>query len=194
MKLSRLVLLMILCVTISLPAFASNQDVRHVKKTKIQKQNEFIQHLQDDLVAMYLKGAPKNVNAPQVAAEAHRIAAGVIPEITRLKKVYHLFPIPVAHNMMISVGLKKRGACKHWAEDLLIYLRTVPREYFYVMWGEANPGKMHEHNVAVLVPNYGTFQDGIFIDPWRTAGIPFWLPVTADHHYKWHAWEDYGVY
>lgn len=194
MKFSRLFFLALVFLAVSQSAFAKHDEAKNVKKTKEQRQNEFIQNLQTDLVALYLTEAPKNTDKAKISVEAQRIAEGVIPEIARLKKKYHLFPIPVVHNMMISVGLKKRGACKHWAEDLLTFLRTIPREYFYVMWGEANPGKMHEHNVAVLIPNYGSFQDGLFIDPWRTAGIPLWKSVTADAHYKWQPWEDYGVY
>ena len=96
--------------------------------------------------------------------------------------------------MMIDVGVRKRGACKHWAEDLLNYLRTVERKYFQVAWGEANMQKITEHNVAVIIPNGQPFDSGMMVDPWRTSGIPFWLKVKKDKHYHWQHWRDFGTF
>ncbi len=135
-----------------------------------------------------------SINRADVHTETTRLAIGLFKEIERLDAQFKMFPIPIVHNFLIDTGFKDRGACKHWAEDLLTYLRTVDRKYFDVTWGEANPQKADEHNVAVLIPRGLTFNDGIFIDPWRTSGKAFWMRVTDDHHYPWKQWPDYGVY
>lgn len=127
-------------------------------------------------------------------AEATHLAFMLVDEVHRLKKKYKSFFIPILHNAMIDAGIRDRGACKHWAEDLLKFLRPIERKYFSVTWGEANAEKMNEHNIAVVMPVMGTFDDGVMVDPWRTSGKPFWLRVTKDDHYKWSQWPLYGVY
>jgi hypothetical protein len=150
--------------------------------------------LKTQLVQMFMEHQKAGFSLTSLNQEAVMISLGVIDEIHRLKSKYKSFLMPIVHNMMIDVGIKKRGACKHWAEDLLLYLRELKREHFYVTWGEANPRKMTEHNVAVVYPRHDTFYDGLLIDPWRTAGRPFWIRVKADHHYKWNKWDGYAIY
>lgn len=179
------------------PRYLANRPQASKEFKKIQKQKRYldkIQGLSQDLAANYLKTSHKKVDGKKLRQESLNLAIGVVDEIGRLKSKYKSFAIPIVHNMLIDVGLKKRGACKHWAEDLLTFLRTTKRDFFYVTWGEANPKKMTEHNVAVIYPNHASFYDGLLIDPWRTSGKPFWIPVKKDKHYKWNPWDYYGVY
>ena len=150
--------------------------------------------LKESLKTMYLKGATQSVDENVLNEESLRLSIGLMDEIGRLKQKYKSFSIPIVHNMLIDVGIKKRGACKHWAEDLLDYMRPISRQFFSITWGEANPKKFNEHNVAVIYPNYSEFADGLIIDPWRTSGKPYWITVKDDHHYKWQKWALYSVY
>lgn len=150
--------------------------------------------LKESLKTMYLKGATQSVDENALNQESTRLAIGLMDEIGRLKQKYKSFSIPIVHNMLIDIGIKKRGACKHWAEDLLDYMRPISRQFFSITWGEANPKKFNEHNVAVIYPSYGKFEDGLLIDPWRTSGKPYWITVEDDHHYKWQKWALYSVY
>lgn len=150
--------------------------------------------LKESLKTMYLKGATQSVDESALNEESLKLSIGLMDEIGRLKQKYKSFSIPIVHNMLIDVGIKKRGACKHWAEDLLDYMRPISRQFFAITWGEANPKKFNEHNVAVIYPSYGKFQDGLLIDPWRTSGKPYWITVKDDHHYKWQQWALYSVY
>lgn len=153
-----------------------------------------ITQLKNDLIEKYKNGATGSYDQAALNREAITLATGLLDETVRLRDKYSSFFIPIFHNMMIDVGIKKRGACKHWAEDLLSYLRTIDRQYFSVTWGEAHARKFTEHNVAVIFPNNGNFKDGILFDPWRTSGIPFWVGVTRDPHYAWREWAEYGEY
>lgn len=154
-----------------------------------------IDGLRDSLNKIYLdQNHVDNTTFKRLNDESTRLAIGLFGETKRLKAEYRSIFMPIVHNMMIDIGVRKRGACKHWAEDLLEYLKMQKREFFFVTWGEANPKKMTEHNVAVLYPVTGNFYDGIFVDPWRTSGIPFWLSTTKDKHYHWKPWDYYGVF
>lgn len=163
----------------------------------IEKKNVIdpVHQLAADLEKRYWDALPHSTaDRNDVHAETTRLAVGLFNEVERLGNKYKMFFIPIVHNFFIDTGFKDRGACKHWAEDLLTYLRTVDRKYFDVTWGEAFPQKANEHNVAVLIPRDQKFSDGIFIDPWRTAGKAFWIRVTDDKHYPWKQWPDYGIY
>lgn len=130
-------------------------------------------------------------NTPAVDQEAEQLALALIPEIARLKASYHYIGSPILHNMLINSGMRERGACKDWAEDLLSFLQKRPHRYFRFTWGEANATKLTEHNVTVIIPLNGQFEDGLLIDPWRKRGNPFWIQVKADKHYKWRKWDGY---
>lgn len=147
--------------------------------------------LKSALVNRYHKTLGVPADEAKLQEEASFLAFEIIQEIYRLQKKYKINSFPVVHNFLIMLHYKKRGACKHWAEDLLIKIEKLPRKYFTAYWGEAFPGKVTEHNIAVLVPRGAPFSEGLMIDPWRTASRPFWLPVKEDHFYKWQAWPQY---
>lgn len=149
--------------------------------------------LQNQLNEIYLRAYPKAATK-DLYQETNQLSLQIIPEIHRLKKTYKSSPLPIINNMMINAGMKKRGVCKHWAEDLLEFLKPIKRNFFHVTWGTANPNKSTEHNVAVLFPIGKSFDQGLIIDPWRTAGRPFWVKITEDKHYKWEPWSEYGIY
>lgn len=178
---------------------------RHVSQKKSILENQFrkikeekraldqIDNLRSYLFTAYRERS-LSPDENKVNDEAVEIAIGVIDEIKRLRKKYKSFMIPIVHNLFIDVGIRKRGACKDWAEDLLEFLKPIPRRYFAVTWGEYNPQKFTEHNVAVIFPKNGSFEDGVIIDPWRTSGKPFWVKVKDDKKYKWRQWDYYGAY
>ncbi|EKD41719.1 MAG: hypothetical protein ACD_73C00560G0001, partial [uncultured bacterium] len=95
--------------------------------------------LKEALIHRYHKavGIPKNEAG--LNDEASFLAFELIQEIYRLQKKYKINSFPVVHNFLIMLHYKKRGACKHWAEDLLIKIEKLPRIFFSSYWGEAFP-------------------------------------------------------
>lgn len=148
--------------------------------------------LKKDLVNNYLAFNPSTdeEELQAVTQEANRLAKVIIEGIGELQKEYGIHTFPIVHNFLIDVRLRKRGGCKHWAEDLLGIIDTVPHPHFVSYWGEAHPENILEHNVAVLAPRGASFEEGILIDPWRTAGKPFWAVVKDDSPH-WKVWEGY---
>lgn len=155
---------------------------------------DVIYNFKEAMNKMYLETQSIRVNDEKLDRETIHLAIAFVKEIDRLKEKYKSFFVPLVHNMLIDVGIKKRGACKDWAEDLLSFARPIERDFFYVTWGEAYPGGMKEHNVLVLYPMGSEFKEGLVIDPWRTSGKPFWIRVKDDKHYPWKPWKYYGVY
>lgn len=148
--------------------------------------------LKQDLLTLYQTYYPLAFQDELRAAgnEANLLAINLIQGIKRLQKEYGIHTFPITHNLLIDLKIKKRGACKHWAEDLLNIINGINHPHFTSYWGEAHPGNILEHNVAVLTPFGASFKDGLIIDPWRTAGKPFWIKVKEDGH-PWHAWIGY---
>lgn len=151
-----------------------------------------VYHLQKELLARYAHFYPDAAIVQKIGLEREsgELALSLIKGIGRLKKQYKMTSFPIVHNLLMEVKIRKRGACKHWAEDLLKIIESVDRNYFTAYWGEAHPGTILEHNVAVLVPKGVDFKEGLLVDPWRMAGKPFWIVVKEDH-LDWQAWAGY---
>lgn len=151
-----------------------------------------VYRLYNDLIDNYREIHPQILSdeMEELKKEAGVLAASLISGIGDLHKKYKIGTFPLVHNLLIDVGLKKRGACKHWAEDLLALINSWEHPHFTSYWAEAHPGNILEHNVAVLAPRNSSFDKGILIDPWRTAGKPFWIKVSQDPH-PWKQWGGY---
>lgn len=155
---------------------------------------DHMNNLRSELIKMYHAGNPPSTDQNKLNRETTMLMLEVFSETEKLKKQYRSFGVAIMHNMMIDLGIRKRGACKDWAEDLLNHVIPLEREFFHVTWGEANPKKITEHNVLVIYPKHAEFKDGLVIDPWRTSGKVFWVYTTKDRHYKWKPWKDFGVF
>jgi hypothetical protein len=122
---------------------------------------------------------------PEVsAAEAALVAAVAYDYPRHLAQQYRLVRPPLGHNLLINVGLKRRGLCYHWAEDLAVKLRTLELTSLELHWGVARPGSWREHNTVVVTARAQPFAAGVVLDPWRRSGELVWGGVTADR-YPW---------
>lgn len=174
-----------------------NREKRRLKSEygRLKKNREYwdkVHQLYNDLIDNYreIHFQTSADELEELKKEAGVLAVGLITGIGDLQKRYKIGTFPIVHNLLIDVGLKKRGACKHWAEDLLALINTWEHPHFTSYWAEAHPGNILEHNVAVLAPINSSFDKGILIDPWRTAGKPFWIKVSQDPH-PWKQWGGY---
>src|SRR5207247_5066632 len=68
-------------------------------------------------------------------------------------------------------GLKKRGYCYQWSEDLLIALDALKLTSLELRWGESNPGNWRENNCIVVTAKGRPFRSGIMLDCWRHLEI-----------------------
>ncbi len=117
--------------------------------------------------------------------EAMMVAETALRESAVLAEEYQLVRPAVAHNLMIALGLKDRGLCYHWTEDLMKRLQALDLKSLQLYWGVAYRGsELREHNCVVVSAKGQSFFKGIVLDPWRNSGNLFWARVTKDD-YPW---------
>ncbi len=118
-------------------------------------------------------------------AEAGMVAETAVTYSSRLAEEYRVVPPARLHNLLIQVGIKERGLCYHWTEDLMKRLQALNLRTYQLHWGVAHKGNdLREHNSVVITANGQPFEAGLLLDPWRNSGDLYWAVVDADR-YPW---------
>jgi hypothetical protein len=126
--------------------------------------------------------------ASQLAAlspKVNREEAGLLAECayataSQLRKQYRMFGTPIFNNFLVYHGIKKRGYCFQWAEDLLVAFDALKLTSLELHWGEANPGNWRENNCIVVTAKGQPFNRGIILECWRHFGRLRSGPVVGD--------------
>ena len=117
-------------------------------------------------------------------SEARELATLAITYPRVLAKKYKLVSPPLYQNFLVNIGLRKRGLCYQWVEDLYKEIKTRDFKTFDFKWGQANANKLNEHNVLVVVKKGSNdFENGIILDAWRNSGEMFFKKVKDDKEY-----------
>jgi hypothetical protein len=139
-----------------------------------------IDSLQHDLTALDSTTDP---------SEARKLAETGIVYSLYLADEYRLVKEPHLHNILVNIGLKDRGLCFQWAEDLMKQFKALDLKTFSFHEAVAYKGKkFHEHNTVVVTAKGKDFFDGIVLDPWRDSGDLYWISVKTDK-YPWQKWQ-----
>ena len=121
---------------------------------------------------------------PGEAARAARISY----EWThKLALDYQITDPPLVHNTKVNMGLKPRGLCWHWAEDMERRLKQenfVTLEMHRAIANADNPFRI-DHSTAIISARGDSMFDGIVLDPWRRGGVLFWDHTRTDTDYRW---------
>jgi hypothetical protein len=135
-----------------------------------------IKQLEQELVAL---------SATLDKTEARILAETAVRESAVLAEEYQLVRPAVAHNLLVVFGIKDRGLCYHWTEDLMKHLQTLDLKSVQLHWGVAYRGSdLREHNCIVITAIEQPFSKGIVLDPWRNSGNLYWAWVSKDS-YPW---------
>jgi hypothetical protein len=133
-----------------------------------------IDTLRSDLQRVCPKADPEEIAA--VAGAAIRFGE-------RVRVEYGLFRPVEINNILIQMGLKRRGLCFQLADDLFCRLRAMELKTLDLHEGQAAVGDLiEEHNCVVVTDKGAPFQSGIVLDAWRYAGKLRWLPLSEDTH------------
>jgi hypothetical protein len=117
--------------------------------------------------------------------EAQQIAETAITYSGDLAEKYDLVRPAVLHNVLVRIGIKDRGLCYHWAEDLLRQLQLLDLKTYQLHWGVAHRGsELREHNSVVITARGKPFETGMVLDPWRNSGDLYWALIQTDK-YPW---------
>src|SRR6516164_7787254 len=82
--------------------------------------------------------------------EAKLLADCAYATVAQLRQEYRPFGTPIFNNFLVYHGLKKRGYCYQWSEDLLLALDTLKLKTLELHWGEAYAGTYRENNCLVV--------------------------------------------
>jgi hypothetical protein len=119
--------------------------------------------------------------SPRVRAEeAARLAECAYNTVGQLRRDYRVVWPPLFNNFLINRGMRKRGLCFQWAEDLLVRLDALNLSTIELHWGEAQAGTWQESNCVVVTVKGRPFNSGIVLDGWRHSGHLYWAAVADD--------------
>lgn len=137
-------------------------------------------------------------NVSELAQEIMRLGPGIDPDEAQraaqisfyyslqLAKEYNITDLPIIHNEKVHQGLRERGLCNHWAEDLSKRLNEEHFRTLSIQRAISPPTSFRIiHHTAVITKPGDTIYDGIVIDPWRHGGALFWSQTKADTRYNW---------
>jgi hypothetical protein len=111
--------------------------------------------------------------------EAKLLAQCAFATVAKLRRQYRMFGTPIFNNFLIYHGIRKRGYCYQWSEDLLVTLDKLKLATLEFHWGEANPGNWRENNCLVVTAKGQPFKRGIMLECWRHLGHLYFGPVVA---------------
>src|SRR5258708_33339408 len=116
--------------------------------------------------------------------EAKLLADCAFATVTKLRREYRMFGTPIFNNFLIYHGLRKRGYCYQWSEDLLIAIDALRLKSLELHWGEYDPRTWRENNCIVVTAKGQPFKQGIMLECWRHLGHLYFGLVAS-------AWETY---
>jgi len=122
---------------------------------------------------------------PEEAGRAASIAFGYTRD---LAIQYQITDPPLVHNTKVNMGLKPRGLCWHWAEDMERRLDAEGFETLEMHRAIAEGrGFRIDHSTAIISAKGDGYADGVVLDPWREGGRLFFASVAEDTRYMWEA-------
>ncbi|MDD3324735.1 MAG: hypothetical protein PHN38_06410 [Sulfurospirillaceae bacterium] len=148
---------------------APKYDALHVRQSKVDTLTEDILMLSSSIDANEARVlANEAINFPIILAQK-----------------YDLVSPPTFHNFLINAGIKERGLCYQWSEDLITQLKKHHFKTIDLRWGVANAKEFDEHNSVVVTPKNEDFNKGLLLDPWRDSSRIYWTMVSRDSEYRW---------
>jgi len=147
---------------------------------------------QDVLIKKELSKTVKNLEtdirnlSPLIdKTEAKVVASLAILHSQFLANEYDLVSPPLYHNSLIQMGLRKRGLCFHFAEDLIQKLKDLNLETLDLRWVVHDKAQYWEHSSIVLSAKGQPIHKGIILDAWRNSGNLYWNNFDKDTRYTW---------
>ena len=129
---------------------------------------------------------------PEVApTEAQRAASIAYKYSLQLAQEYRITDPPVLHNAKVLNGLRDRGLCNHFVEDILKRMDQEDFRTLRFQWAASTPKPFQiAHYTAVVSQRKDSVYEGIVLDPWRNGGVLYWAPIAADQTYDWRSLSD----
>jgi hypothetical protein len=149
----------------------------------VERDQQRITELNQDILAL----------AEDIDPREARLAATLAIRYSReLAQQYRITDSAITHNLKVNLGLRERGLCTDWTEDLLARLRQEHFQTLDLHWAIANYETAFrlEHSSVVVSPRHASIFEGLVLDPWRHTGELYWSATTADRGYPWRPYDD----
>lgn len=117
--------------------------------------------------------------------EALSLAQSSMAYSFQLSQEYEVVSFPWIQNALVNIGIKERGLCYEWAEDLLKHL--IEKKYKTLAFHAvgANIGYLNEHNALSVSLKGEGIENSILLDAWRNSGILYFKKIREDKKYEW---------
>ena len=119
------------------------------------------------------------------AVEADKLALTAIEESAKLSDDFNPLCFPWMNNGLVNTGLRKRGLCYQWRDDLFPHLHRLNLQTLTLHLTSSRRATMREHNAIVVTAKGQRFEDGLVIDPWRKGGRLWWGRLSEDKGHPW---------
>ncbi|MBI4212574.1 MAG: hypothetical protein HY540_08055 [Deltaproteobacteria bacterium] len=119
--------------------------------------------------------------SPAIDREADRLAKRVVDTLYELSHEYRIVGTPRLQNVLIKLGIRRKGYCYHYTDALRQVLHLEPWYFYAFHWAEAYGGTRRESNSLAITFKESPFETGVVIDAWRSGSRPFWHAVKDDH-------------
>ncbi len=116
--------------------------------------------------------------------EADKMATTAIEQSIRISQDYKPIRLAWLNNSLVNIGLRQRGLCYHWRNDLFPPLFKLESKTLKLRLATSSRGKYFEHNAIVVSAKDTTFEQGLILDPWRGGGHLWWGRLGEDK-YPW---------
>ena len=112
--------------------------------------------------------------------EAKLLAECAYATVSQLRRQYSMFGTPIFNNFLVYHGVRKRGYCYQWTEDLLVQFDALKLKTLEFHWGESYAGTWRENNCVVVTAKGQPFNQGVILDAWRHFGHLRWNLLLSD--------------
>jgi hypothetical protein len=116
--------------------------------------------------------------------EAGRLATEAVDRSLELAQQYRAVRPAWVHNNLVNAGLRERGLCYQWANDLFADLHTLKSTTLTLHLAVARMDTRREHNALIITAAGRPFSQGLVLDAWRGSGRLWWGPANTDR-YPW---------
>lgn len=102
-----------------------------------------------------------------------------------LAKRYNLVAPALWHNSLVNIGIRERGLCYEWSDDLLKYLLKQDYKSLQFYSVVSDRGSYFEHNALAVLATGDIINNSILLDAWRNSGNLYFIHIKKDKSYSW---------
>ena len=117
--------------------------------------------------------------------EAKDLAKSSVLYAQKLAKKYNVVSPPLWQNTLVNIGIKERGLCYEWADDLWVYLMHKKYKSLVLYHVGAEVGSYFEHNALSVSAKGLGVERSILLDAWRNSGKLYFIEIEKDKKYQW---------